>query len=317
MKNTKGFTIIELMVVIAILGLLSFIAVSSYSHVNASTSKTVCFSNIQSIVKAIVVNNFDEELNIIDLEINDYFTKEVTCPEGGDYSVTYDSEHNIFSVECSVHGKVNSSVGESDFEGLYIDFSSENFDLTQYVHDSNYKIKKIGDKFYLRSRRGIFLAGVDITDNYKISTKAILAESNKGAYAILFEAENDGDTLVNGYSAILNFGKDTNANHKSLLLQTTTDGKNKTKTSDRIDLTEYIPEAENDEWWFEEHEISVEAKYISSESKLVTVIIDGVTIEKEEGYTYDVEPFENATDAGLRSFGSKTYYSDFEYEDIP
>lgn len=55
LKNKKGFTLVELMVVVAILGILVAVAVPVYSSVTENAEKNTCAANIRTIESAIVV----------------------------------------------------------------------------------------------------------------------------------------------------------------------------------------------------------------------------------------------------------------------
>lgn len=59
LKNKKGFTLVELMVVVAILGILVAIAVPVYSNVTANAAEKACASNIRTIESAIVMAQAD------------------------------------------------------------------------------------------------------------------------------------------------------------------------------------------------------------------------------------------------------------------
>lgn len=54
LKNKKGFTLVELMVVVAILGVLVAVAVPAYNGVTDSANKKVCATNIRTIESAIL-----------------------------------------------------------------------------------------------------------------------------------------------------------------------------------------------------------------------------------------------------------------------
>ena len=54
LKNKKGFTLVELMVVVAILGVLVAVAVPAYNGVTESANKKVCATNIRTIESAIL-----------------------------------------------------------------------------------------------------------------------------------------------------------------------------------------------------------------------------------------------------------------------
>ena len=54
LKNKKGFTLTELMIVVVILGILVLIAVPIYNNVTDKAEKNACDANIRTIESAIV-----------------------------------------------------------------------------------------------------------------------------------------------------------------------------------------------------------------------------------------------------------------------
>ena len=59
MKNRKGFTLIELMIVIAIIGILAAMAIPNFQKARASARQKSCYSNIRIISGAIEMYNMD------------------------------------------------------------------------------------------------------------------------------------------------------------------------------------------------------------------------------------------------------------------
>lgn len=117
-QDQKGFTLVELMVVVVILGILVAIAVPLYNAQTEKAKKATCFANQRMIESAAVqytLDNDGKELTDVDnielIELlNAYFQGDAapTCPsatgeEAAKYSIT-DGK-----VTCTVHGHYSDS----------------------------------------------------------------------------------------------------------------------------------------------------------------------------------------------------------------
>jgi len=128
LRNKKGFTLVELMIVVVILGILVAIAVPIYSAVKGRAEKNACHSNLRilsSIAVQYYLNNdsYDglipnnngviEDLNEAESSLPADFIDRFdnhhipVCknPEGKYKATRIDNTHIRF--ECTVHGRIN------------------------------------------------------------------------------------------------------------------------------------------------------------------------------------------------------------------
>lgn len=110
MKNRKGFTLIELMIVIAIIGILAAMAIPNFKKARASARQKACYSNIRVIQGAVEMYNMDVSsmmtgLSTTTLISGNYLKSEPSHPET---SCTYMGSglDGNGSVYCSWHGDV-------------------------------------------------------------------------------------------------------------------------------------------------------------------------------------------------------------------
>ncbi|MBP5469249.1 MAG: prepilin-type N-terminal cleavage/methylation domain-containing protein [Candidatus Riflebacteria bacterium] len=119
MKNRKGFTLIELMIVIAIIGILAAMAIPNFKKARASARQKACYSNIRVIQGAVEMYNMDVSSMMTGLSIEKLISgnylkstpskPEVTCSYKGS------SLDGNGSVYCGHHGDV-----EGNTEGAKI-----------------------------------------------------------------------------------------------------------------------------------------------------------------------------------------------------
>lgn len=107
-QDQKGFTLVELMVVVVILGILVAIAVPLYNAQTEKVKKATCFANQRMIESAAVQYALDKDKEITEVDdlddLNDYFQGNAapTCPsateEGAEYYSIEDGK-----VTCTAH----------------------------------------------------------------------------------------------------------------------------------------------------------------------------------------------------------------------
>ena len=110
MKNRKGFTLIELMIVIAIIGILAAMAIPNFKKARASARQKACYSNIRVIQGAVEMYNMDVSsmmtaLNTQTLITGNYLKSEPSKPETT-CSYTGSALDGNGSVYCTHHGDV-------------------------------------------------------------------------------------------------------------------------------------------------------------------------------------------------------------------
>ena len=90
MKNISsrrsGFTLVEIMIVVAIIGLLASIAIPNFVQARKVANKNVCISNLQQIEGAIqrwsLDMRKDEGQSVAYSDIQSYLKHAVVCPSG-------------------------------------------------------------------------------------------------------------------------------------------------------------------------------------------------------------------------------------------
>ena len=97
MKNERGFTIMELLVVIVIIGVLAAIGVPAYNNMTTRARQTACQANRRTLQTAVGMCFADTGAYPANLgaALAGYLDNaaSMTCPSGGNYSL--DADNNV------------------------------------------------------------------------------------------------------------------------------------------------------------------------------------------------------------------------------
>ena len=113
LKSKKGFTLVEIMIVVAIIGLLAAIAIPNFVRARLRARSQACWSNLRQIdgakqIWAIDRNQLDTAIPAADWSdiVPDYVARIPVCPTAGAYNVTAVNADTV----CANHGTVTAPI---------------------------------------------------------------------------------------------------------------------------------------------------------------------------------------------------------------
>ncbi len=100
--SRSGFTLVEIMIVVAIIGLLASIAIPNFAQSREKARTNVCIENLQQIEGAIqrwsLDRNKDEGQAVTYNDIKNYLRRAVVCPGGG---TSFEDSYSISTVDAA------------------------------------------------------------------------------------------------------------------------------------------------------------------------------------------------------------------------
>ena len=103
-RKKQAFTLIELMIVVAIMAILLSLATYSFKNIRKKIRKTACRENMRILFNAAVLCQTEhplmttKNLTVGNLYKMGYLRRKVKCPSGGSYSIT--GEESNLTVTC-------------------------------------------------------------------------------------------------------------------------------------------------------------------------------------------------------------------------
>ena len=123
-SSNKGFTLVEIMIVVAIIGLLAAIAIPNFVRARTQSQKNACINNLRQIDSAVqtwaLENKQAATATPAFTDISSYLKNAVVCPSGGTTfsdSYTLNGVTNKPTCTSTGGGSANGHVLSSDTSG--------------------------------------------------------------------------------------------------------------------------------------------------------------------------------------------------------
>ena len=108
-SHRQGFTLVEIMIVVAIIGILSAIAIPNFVRNRNEAQRKTCVANMRLIATSAENWRTENRMELIDddwkeklIGSDNYVKVEPKCPSGGTYKVEVSRESEEVLVACSL-----------------------------------------------------------------------------------------------------------------------------------------------------------------------------------------------------------------------
>ncbi|OIO37947.1 MAG: hypothetical protein AUJ72_03520 [Candidatus Omnitrophica bacterium CG1_02_46_14] len=116
-KNSKGFTLVEIMIVVAIIGLLAAIAVPNFVQARTTARKNACINNLRLISaakdQAALENGWAETSVLTKTEVSAYMKQSIwpVCPSTPSTTDNYTVNAVSVNPVCALSASDDHSIG--------------------------------------------------------------------------------------------------------------------------------------------------------------------------------------------------------------